>query len=102
MARFKINRNIETEEKELFQVKLPKTLIEEVNLMVKWSANEKNFVVSEMFRYALRQENEFQAYKRSLVNANNSTSSGIHTAEINKKISVSDNKAAPAAIAVAK
>ena len=65
MPRFKLNRNSETEEKQLFQAKLPKSLIQEINLMVKWSGNEKNYVAAELFRYALSQESDFQQFKRS-------------------------------------
>ncbi len=70
MPRFKLTRNNETEEKQLFQAKLPKTLIQEINLMVKWSGNEKNYVAAELFRYALSQESDFQQYKRSLAGTN--------------------------------
>ncbi len=73
MPRFKLNRNSETEEKQLFQAKLPKSLIQEINLMVKWSGNEKNYVTAELFRYALSQENDFQQYKRSLAGPNGSS-----------------------------
>ena len=65
MPRFKLNRNSETEEKQLFQAKLPKSLIHEINLMVKWSGNEKNYVAAELFRYALSQETDFQQYRRT-------------------------------------
>ena len=82
MPRFKLNRNSETEEKQLFQAKLPKSLIQEINLMVKWSGNEKNYVAAELFRYALSQENDFQQYKRSVPGSNgNGSKSTIHAEE---------------------
>lgn len=66
MARFKINRVNNKEEKQVLQVKLEASLVEEVNLLCKWSGNEKTFVVAELLRYALRQEIDFQRYKQTL------------------------------------
>ena len=63
MSRFKINRNNNKEEKQVLQVKLEASLVDEVNLLCKWSGNEKNFVVAELLRYALSQEADFRKYK---------------------------------------
>jgi hypothetical protein len=79
MPRFKLNRNSETEEKQLFQAKLPKSLIHEINLMVKWSGNEKNYVAAELFRYALSQESDFQHYKRSTSGSNGNGNRSSHS-----------------------
>jgi hypothetical protein len=79
MPRFKLNRNSEAEEKQLFQAKLPKTLIQEINLMVKWSGNEKNYVAAELFRYALSQESDFQQYRRSLNGSNGNGNRSAHS-----------------------
>lgn len=69
MARFKLTRNIEAEDKELFQVKLPKPLITDVNLMVTWAKRDRTDVVAEMLRFALTQEPDFQREKKRM-NAN--------------------------------
>ncbi len=69
MARFKLTRNIEAEDKELFQVKLPKSLITDLNLMVTWAKRERTDVVTEMLRFALTQEADFQR-ERKRANAN--------------------------------
>lgn len=66
MARFKINRNINKEEKQLLQTKLESSLIDDVNLLCKWSGNDKNYVVAQLLRFALSQENDFQEYKQSI------------------------------------
>jgi hypothetical protein len=66
MSRFKINRNNNREEKQLLQAKLDASLVEDVNLLSKWSGNEKNYVIAELLRYALSQESDFQAYKQTL------------------------------------
>ena len=66
MARFKINRNSNKEEKQVLQVKLDTSLVEDVSLLSKWSGNEKSYVVAELLRYALGQETDFQEYKQTL------------------------------------
>jgi hypothetical protein len=66
MGHFRITRNNNKEVKQLLQAKLDSSLIEEVNLLCKWSGNEKNCVIAELLRYALSQESEFQKYRRSL------------------------------------
>ena len=66
MARFKINRNINKEEKQLLQTKLESSLIDDVNLLCQWSGNDKGYVVAELLRFALNQENDFQEYKQSI------------------------------------
>lgn len=65
MARFKINRINNKEGKQVLQVKLDASLVEEVNLLCKWSGNEKNYVVAELLRYALSQESDFQEYRQA-------------------------------------
>ena len=46
MGRFRITRNNNKEVKQLLQAKLDSSLIEEVNLLCKWSGNEKNCVIA--------------------------------------------------------
>jgi hypothetical protein len=65
MGRFRIARNVNKEQKQLLQAKLDSSLVEDVNLLCKWSGNEKNYVIAELLRYALAQEQEFQRYKLS-------------------------------------
>ena len=96
MARFKITRNNNHEQKQLLQAKLDASLVADVNLMCQWSGNEKAVVIAELLRYALGQETEFQQYKKSLP--------AQHTpaiAEAPKKDAVSVPRVTPA-LAVAK
>jgi hypothetical protein len=66
MARFKIIRNNTNTVRKLLQARIETALVEEdVNLLVKWSNRDKNEIVAELLKYALSQEADFQAYKRS-------------------------------------
>jgi hypothetical protein len=66
MARFKISRNNTNTDRKLLQARIETALVEDVNLIVKWSNRDKNEIVAELLKYALSQEEDFQAYKRSV------------------------------------
>jgi len=66
MARFKIMRNNTNSDRKLLQARIETALVEDVNLIVKWSNRDKNEIVAELLKYALSQEEDFQAYKRTL------------------------------------
>jgi len=66
MPRLKIIRNNTNTDRKLLQARIETALVEDVNLIVKWSNRDKNEIVAELLRYALSQEEDFQVYKRSL------------------------------------
>lgn len=66
MSRFRIARNNRNTDRKLLQARVETALVEDVNLLVKWSNRDKNEIITELLRYALRQESEFQAYKAAL------------------------------------
>ena len=66
MARFKIMRNNTNSDRKLLQARIETALVEDVNLIAKWSNRDKNEIVAELLKYALSQEEDFQAYKRSV------------------------------------
>lgn len=94
MARFKIARNNNQEKKQLLQAKLDASLVEEVNLLCKWSGNEKNYVIAELLRYALSQETDFQEYRASIGQQAPNMAPGTA-----KAIPISDHKPLPAVAA---
>ena len=99
MGRFRIARNINKEEKQLLQAKLDSSLVEDVNLLCKWSGNEKNYVIAELLRYALSQETEFQTYKGSLRRGSASESMGSTETNQQKREPASERKTQPSAVA---
>lgn len=66
MSRFRIARNNHNTDRKLLQARIETALVEDVNLLVKWSNRDKNEIVAELLRYALSQESQFQAYKTAL------------------------------------
>ncbi len=100
MGRFRIARNNTKEQKQLLQAKLETSLVEDVNLLCKWSGNEKNYVIAELLRYALGQESEFQEYKKSLQQQGAAvTPLAVIAAEAPKRESPTDRKSQPATAA---
>lgn len=63
MSRFRIARNDRNIDRKLVKARIETALVDDVNLLVKWSNRDKSDIVSELIRYALSQESEFQAYK---------------------------------------
>jgi hypothetical protein len=94
MGRLKITRNVNREQKQLLQAKLDSSLVADVNLLCKWSGNEKNYVIAELLRYALAQEPEFQKYKHSLPKG---AAEPIQLAAPDRREPVSERKLQPAA-----
>ncbi len=93
MGRFRITRNNTKEQKQLLQAKLETSLVEDINLLCKWSGNEKNYVIAELLRYALSQESEFQEYKKSLQQQSAAaTPVPVTAAELPKRESATDRK----------
>ena len=100
MSRFKISRNNNREEKQLLQAKLDASLVEEVNLLSKWSGNEKNYVIAELLRYALSQESDFQAYKQTL--AKEPRSAGVPAVSETTRKDIATERKAPSQLPLAK
>jgi hypothetical protein len=66
MSRFKIVRNNTNSDRKLLQARIDTALVEDVNLLVKWSNRDKNEIIAELLRYALSQEVDFQLYRLSV------------------------------------
>jgi hypothetical protein len=101
MTRLKISRNNREERKQLLQAKLSTSLIEDINLICKWSGNEKSYVIGELLQYALSMEPDFQAYKQLLSSQQPATTAAGHRGGSAKK-DVSAERASIAASTVAK
>ena len=98
MGRFRITRNNNKDVKQLLQAKLDSSLIEEVHLLCKWSGNEKNCVITELLRYAISQESEFQKYKQSLPRGSAPEATTMLAAESERREPVRERKVPPATL----
>ena len=99
MARFKIVRNTNAEQTCLLQAKLNKSLVDDINLLSKWSGNEKSYVISELLRFALSMETDFQAYKQSLSTRDAATTDGALPSSMRRDVASEKKPATTLALA---
>jgi hypothetical protein len=45
------------------KVNIEEPIVNEIDLMCRWSQNERKYIVNELLRFALNQSQEFQKYK---------------------------------------
>jgi hypothetical protein len=66
MSKFKIEKGISRVTRVKLQATIEESIAADLVLMGEWSNNDKNYIVSELLRFALSQDSEFQAYKDSV------------------------------------
>jgi hypothetical protein len=65
MSRLKLEHGISRIRRAKLQSSIDQTVADDIELMAEWSNNETNYVVNELLRFALTQEEDFQKYKAS-------------------------------------
>jgi hypothetical protein len=66
MSKLKLEHGISRIRRAKLQSSIDQTIADDVELMAEWSNNETNYVVNELLRFALTQEEDFQRYKVSV------------------------------------
>jgi hypothetical protein len=95
MSRFRIARNDRNTSRKLLRAHIEATLVEDVKLLVKWSNRNKSDIVSELLRYALSQESEFQAYKATRQPAPTADATGPGTGKTEASSKSRSSRVAP-------
>src|SRR5690348_10028357 len=67
MSKFKIEKGVSRINRVKLQASIEEPVATELALMCEWSNNDRNYVVNELLRFALSQDDEFQAYKGSAI-----------------------------------
>ena len=67
MSKLKLEHGVSKIRRAKLQSSIDQTIAEDIELLAQWSSNETNFVVNELLRFALIQEEDFQKYKTSTV-----------------------------------
>lgn len=65
MSKLKLEHGVSRIRRAKLQSSIDQTIADDVELLAKWSNNETNYVVNELLRFALTQEEDFQKYKAS-------------------------------------
>ena len=76
MSKLKLQHGISRVRRAKLQTSIDQTIADDVELLAEWSNNETQYVVNELLRFALAQEEDFQKYKATVA-SNGSRSQGM-------------------------
>ena len=65
MSRLKLEHGVSRIRRAKLQSSIDQTVADDIELLAEWSNNETNYVINELLRFALTQEEDFQKYKAS-------------------------------------
>jgi hypothetical protein len=63
MSKFKIEHGASKINLVLLKTNIEDTISQDIDLLATWSNNDRKFIVNELLRFALAQEEDFQKYK---------------------------------------
>lgn len=66
MSKFKIEHGASRINLVLLKTNIEDTISQDLDLLATWSDNDRKYLVNELLRFALTQEEDFQKYKASL------------------------------------
>lgn len=67
MSRLKLIHGVSRIRRAKLQSSIDQSVADDVELLAQWSNNETNYVINELLRFALAQEEDFQKYKATVV-----------------------------------
>jgi hypothetical protein len=65
MSKLKLEHGISKIRRAKLQSSIDQTVADDIELLAQWSNNESNYVINELLRFALTQEEDFQRHKAS-------------------------------------
>lgn len=65
MSKLKLEHGVSRIRRAKLQSSIDQTVADDIELLAGWSNNETNYVINELLRFALSQEEDFQKYKAS-------------------------------------
>ena len=66
MSRFKIEHAASRINLVQLKTNIEDTISTDIDLMATWSNNDRKYIINELLRYAIAQEDDFQRYKASI------------------------------------
>jgi hypothetical protein len=67
MSKFKVEHGASKINLVLLKTNIEDTISQDIDLMSTWSNNDRKYIVNELLRFALANEEEFQKYKASAI-----------------------------------
>jgi len=65
MSKLKLEHGVSRVRRAKLQSSIDQTVADDIELLAEWSNNETNYVINELLRFALMQEEDFQKHKAS-------------------------------------
>ena len=65
MSKLKLEHGVSRIRRAKLQSSIDQTVADDIELLAEWSNNETNYIINELLRFALMQEEDFQKYKAS-------------------------------------
>ncbi len=65
MSKLKVEHGVSRIRRAKLQFSVDQTVADDTEFLAEWSNNETNYVINELLRFALTQEEDFQKYKAS-------------------------------------
>jgi hypothetical protein len=65
MSKLKLEHGVSRIRRAKLQSSIDQTVADDIELLAEWSNNETNYIVNELLRFALTQDEDFQKYKAS-------------------------------------
>ena len=66
MSKLKLEHGVSRVRRAKLQSSIDQTVADDIELLAEWSNNEPNYIINELLRFALTQEEDFQKYKASV------------------------------------
>lgn len=66
MSKFRIEHGASKVNLVLLKTNIEDAISQDIDLLASWSNNDRKYIVNELLRFALTQEEEFQRYKTSI------------------------------------
>jgi hypothetical protein len=63
MSRFKIEHGASKAQMVMLKTNIEDSISTDIDLMCEWSDNERKYIINELLRFAITQEEDFQKYK---------------------------------------
>ena len=65
MSKLKLEHGVSRIRRAKLQSSIDQTVADDIELLAEWSNNETNYIVNELLRFALTQDEDFQRYRAS-------------------------------------
>lgn len=88
MSKFRIEHGASKINLVLLKTNIEDTISQDIDLLAAWSSNDRKYIVNELLRFALAQEEDFVKYKANLALPATQTTSGTKSAPTPIKLSI--------------